>query len=45
MPEVPAPPAVVVGVDGSRAAIRAALWAVLMGVFLILVAVLTAHGA
>jgi nucleotide-binding universal stress UspA family protein len=28
MPEVPAPPAVVVGVDGSRAAIRAALWAV-----------------
>ena len=28
MSEVPAPPAVVVGVDGSRAAIRAALWAV-----------------
>jgi nucleotide-binding universal stress UspA family protein len=28
MREVPAPPAVVVGVDGSRAAIRAALWAV-----------------
>jgi nucleotide-binding universal stress UspA family protein len=28
MPEVPAPPAVVVGVDGSRAAIGAALWAV-----------------
>jgi hypothetical protein len=28
MREVPAPPAVVVGVDGSRAAVRAALWAV-----------------
>ena len=28
MRDVPAPPAVVVGVDGSRAAIRAALWAV-----------------